>query len=67
MATAPTAPAQVYAPAPVAAPAAVAAPPPAYVTGAPPDVSYFYNDLSPYGSWVLPGRIRLVLATARGC
>ncbi len=52
MATAPTAPAQVYAPAPVAAPAAVAAPAPAYVTGAPPDVSYFYNDLSPYGSWV---------------
>ena len=22
------------------------------MTGAPPDVSYFYNDLSPYGSWV---------------
>jgi len=29
-----------------------AAPPPAYVTSAPADVSYFYNDLSPYGTWV---------------
>ena len=28
------------------------APPPAYVTSAPADVSYFYNDLSPYGTWV---------------
>ena len=27
-----------------------AAPPPAYVTSAPADVSYFYNDLSPYGT-----------------
>lgn len=27
--------------------------PPVYVNnGAPPDVNYFYNDLSPYGSWV---------------
>ena len=43
---------QVYAPAPVAASPPVAAPPPAYVTSAPPDVSYFYNDLSPYGTWV---------------
>ena len=33
-------------------PATVAAPAPAYVSGAPADVSYFYNDLAPYGSWV---------------
>ena len=52
MANPPTAPAQVYAPAPVAAPPAVAAPPPTYVTTPPPDVTYFYNDLSPYGTWV---------------
>jgi hypothetical protein len=32
-------------------PAPVTAPP-AYVTSAPADVSYFYNDLSPYGTWV---------------
>ena len=40
------------APAPVAQPPPGAAPPPAYVTSPPADVSYFYNDLSPYGSWV---------------
>ena len=34
------------------APAPATAPPPAYVSTAPPDVSYFYNDLSPYGTWV---------------
>ena len=28
------------------------APPPVYVTTAPPDVNYFYDHLSPYGSWV---------------
>jgi hypothetical protein len=39
-------------PAPVAPAAPVAAPPPTYVTTAPADVSYFYNDLSPYGTWV---------------
>ena len=33
-------------------PPQVAAPPPDYVTTAPADVSYFYNDLSPYGTWV---------------
>ena len=33
-------------------PPPVAAPPPTYVTSAPADVSYFYNDLSPYGTWV---------------
>jgi hypothetical protein len=56
---APAAPAQVeappaapMAPAPTAQPPPVNAPPPAYVTSAPADVSYFYNDLSPYGSWV---------------
>jgi hypothetical protein len=43
------------APAPAAPempPPQIAAPPPAYVTSAPADVSYFYNDLSPYGTWV---------------
>ena len=31
-------------------------PPPAYDNNPPPEVNYFYNDLSPYGSWVnLPG------------
>lgn len=30
----------------------VATPPPAYVSDPPPEVNYFYNDLSPYGSWV---------------
>ena len=56
---APAAPAQVepppaapMAPAPIAQPPPVAGPPPAYVTSAPPDVNYFYNDLSPYGTWV---------------
>jgi hypothetical protein len=29
-----------------------AIPPPAYVSNPPPEVNYFYNDLSPYGSWV---------------
>ncbi len=40
------------APAPAAQPPQVIAPPPAYVTSAPADVGYFYNDLSPYGTWV---------------
>jgi hypothetical protein len=45
--------AQQYAPAATApaAPAA-AAPPPAYVSSPPADVSYFYNNLAPYGTWV---------------
>jgi hypothetical protein len=34
------------------APAPQAAPPPTYVGSAPLEVSYFYNDLAPYGSWV---------------
>ncbi len=38
--------------APPPGPAATATPPPAYVGSAPLEVSYFYNDLSPYGSWV---------------
>jgi hypothetical protein len=38
-------------PAPMPAPV-VAAPPPVYVSTPPPQVSYFYNDLSPYGTWV---------------
>jgi hypothetical protein len=45
-------PAAPMAPAPAAQPPPVAAPPPAYVTSAPADVGYFYNDLSPYGTWV---------------
>jgi hypothetical protein len=52
-------PAAVSAPAPTpevatAAPAAEAPPTPApvYVSSPPTDVSYFYNDLSPYGTWV---------------
>ena len=61
-------PTQQYAPAPATAPppapaantpgattappTVAAAPAPAYVTSPPEDVTYFYNDLSPYGSWV---------------
>jgi hypothetical protein len=57
----PEASAQSYAPAPAAAvpapaPEAVApqtaAAPAIYVSGPPPDVNYFYNDLAPYGTWV---------------
>jgi len=44
---APTAPEPAAPPPPQAA-----APPPTYVTSAPAEVSYFYNDLSPYGTWV---------------
>jgi hypothetical protein len=52
------APQPISAPAPE--PAAPTPPPPAaeapatpvYVSSPPPDVSYFYNDLSPYGTWV---------------
>ena len=39
-------------PAPAVAPSPASVPPPAYVSTAPADVSYFYNDLSPYGTWV---------------
>jgi len=45
-------PAAPTAPVPAEPPPPVTAPPPAYVTTAPADVSYFYNDLSPYGTWV---------------
>jgi hypothetical protein len=47
-------PAPEAAPAPVteAAPAPVQAPPPVYVSSPPTDVSYFYGNLSPYGTWV---------------
>ncbi len=49
--SAPPAPQATMAPPPAAAAA------PAYVSSPPPDVSYFYNDLSPYGTWVdLPGQ-----------
>ena len=49
------APAPEAAPAPVA-PAPAPAPAPTYVSSPPADVSYFYSDLSPYGTWVdLPG------------
>lgn len=37
---------------PPAEPAPLAAPAPVYVSSPPPDVTYFYNDLSPYGTWV---------------
>ena len=54
-----TAPASAPAPATPAAPTpqtsavtVAAAPAPTYVTTAPPEVTYFYNDLSPYGTWV---------------
>ena len=33
-------------------PAAVETPPPVYVSSPPPEVNYFYDDLSPYGTWV---------------
>ncbi|HEV2394446.1 MAG TPA: DUF6600 domain-containing protein [Verrucomicrobiae bacterium] len=36
------------APAPVAVPVSA----PVYVSSPPPDVTYFYNDLAPYGTWV---------------
>ncbi len=49
---APAAPAPAVQPAAPAAPVAVAAPAPTYVTSPPADVTYFYNDLSPYGTWV---------------
>jgi hypothetical protein len=39
-------------PAPAAEPAPAAAPAAEYVTSAPPDVTYFYSDLAPYGTWV---------------
>src|SRR5579862_4000425 len=37
---------------PAPAPAVTAAPPPVYVSAPPAEVGYFYNDLSPYGTWV---------------
>ena len=40
------------APEPARRAATAAAPPPTYVTSPPAEVSYFYNDLSPYGTWV---------------
>ena len=45
-------PAAPAAPAPEVTPVPATAPPPAYVTSAPADVGYFYNNLSPYGTWV---------------
>ncbi|MEY2429028.1 MAG: hypothetical protein QOJ40_1913 [Verrucomicrobiota bacterium] len=39
-------------PQPEVAPQPVEAPPPTYVTTPPPEVNYFYGDLSPYGTWV---------------
>jgi hypothetical protein len=53
--TAPAAPVTETAPpTPVtqAAPPPTEAPAPVYVSSPPPDVTYFYSDLSPYGSWV---------------
>ena len=49
-------PAMAPAPAPEAPPPQAANAPASYVGSPPPDVSYFYNDLAPYGTWVsLPG------------
>jgi hypothetical protein len=39
-------------PAPVAPPEAATAVAPVYVSNPPPEVTYFYSDLAPYGSWV---------------
>ena len=39
-------------PQPEVPPQPEAAPPPVYVSTPPPEVNYFYNDLSPYGVWV---------------
>ncbi len=47
-----TTPASAAAPAPTPAPTVAAAPAPVYVTSPPPDVTYFYSDLAPYGTWV---------------
>ena len=38
--------------APATPPPAVETPPPVYVSSPPPEVTYFYDDLSPYGTWV---------------
>lgn len=48
----PTAPATPEVPPPPQMAPTVTGPPPAYVSDAPPEVTYFYNDLSPYGTWV---------------
>jgi len=37
---------------PESAPAPVQEPAPIYVSSPPPEATYFYNDLSPYGTWV---------------
>lgn len=55
---APSAPPPAAAPVPTAPPAPAPVPqaPPSYVGTPPPDVTYFYEDLSPYGSWAdMPG------------
>jgi Family of unknown function (DUF6600) len=39
-------------PAPAPAPTVAATPAPVYVSSPPADVSYFYSDLAPYGTWV---------------
>jgi hypothetical protein len=52
----PAAPVPGPGPAPEAPPPQAEAAPASYVGSPPPDVSYFYNDLSPYGTWAsLPG------------
>jgi hypothetical protein len=53
-APAPAAPAAppAYAPVPDATATVATAPAPVYVSTPPPDVTYFYNDLAPYGTWV---------------
>src|SRR5438105_4984702 len=39
-------------PQPEVAPQPVEGPPPVYVSTPPPEVNYYYTDLSPYGAWV---------------
>src|SRR5439155_11944149 len=46
-------PAEPPPPEPSVPPGAATAPPPTYVSNPPPAVNYFYNDLSPYGTWVV--------------
>ncbi len=48
----PVAPTPAVQPASAPAPTVAAAPTPVYVSSPPPEVTYFYNDLAPYGTWV---------------
>jgi hypothetical protein len=50
--SAPSAPQLTSQPVAAPVPAPVASPAPAYVSNPPIEVNYFYNDLSPYGTWI---------------